>query len=826
MGQHQSQRDIESRSVPDPEPGMPSSAELFKPVTSLPRYVTTFIGREQERRAIRALLAREDVRLLTLRGPGGAGKTRLALEVVTQVVQDYADGPWFVSLATMPDPQLVIPALAQAVGVRQVSGRTVKESLIHFLRERQALLIIDNFETVIEGSAQLPDILSACPMLKILVTSRIMLQVSGEHVYVVPPLALPNDGHLTPTAQLGEVESIRLFTDRAASSSGFLLTPDNAVTVVDICRRLDGLPLALELAAAQTALLSPSALLTRLQRQVSTLAAGPRDAPERHRSMRHAIAWSYDLLLPDEQLVFQRLSVFSGGFTLDEAEVVVAGTGDMFEILASLVAKSLVVPVEAAADEPRFTMLETLREYGVERLREEGDESTTRDRHAAFYLDEAIRNEYAWAQPLEEGVRQLNQLRIDQANMREALGWLYQSGDIAACLRMAGALEPLWIVGSQGDEGQAWLDRLLADPRPVDDSTRARALRTLSWISDRHGHTAKAYALAEEGLALFRRTGDLMGTIECLAHSARAAERKGNNIAVARRREAIELLNDVEGPDWVQNWIHSQLVELGAITLRGGSRNEAEILFNRALELQTSRGYTPGTSHIFGSHVLAGVSFIAKGNGDLLAAIQYMRQSLDLSWRFTNIRSCAHAICGIAGLLAALGNYATAARLFGASEALHEAYGYTFSETFNQERAYGLPEPWAREGESLGDGQMMRDALGSRVIRYPRLTLDPDLLAKAWHEGRELSLERAVTEAMAAADAAIQPSGAEAPHGLTPRELDVIRLLAEGQSNRVIADDLSLSERTIENHVTHILTKLGMESRTAVAVYAVQHGLV
>src|SRR5690606_10019308 len=453
-------------------------------VTGLPRFLTTFIGRDEAIGNVTALLSRDDVRMLTLVGPGVSGKTRLAVEVVERLPPGAWDDIWFISLAAVRDPEFVVPDIAQAVGVGQVSDRPVAETLIGFLRERHALLVIDNFEPVVAAGPDLAILLRACPGITMLVTSRIALQVSGEHIVVVPPLELPGTTHL-PIERLRSLESVRLFVERAeASSSTFALTEENASVVVDICRRLDGLPLALELAAARCGMLSPAALLQVLAHQRGILSDGPRDAPERHRSMRSAIAWSHDLLPEHERTVFRRLAAFPGGFTLEAAESVDELPADLLATLTSLTAKSLIVPVTSDALEPRFTMLETLREYGLQQLDEAGEMSPTRDRHANFYLEEAIQGEFAWCMFLPEGLFWLKRLVADHGNMRTALQWLYERGDITTCLRMAGALATLWTVCGNLDEGRMWLERLLADQRIANDAVRANGLATLSWISN------------------------------------------------------------------------------------------------------------------------------------------------------------------------------------------------------------------------------------------------------------------------------------------------------------------------------------------------------
>lgn len=450
----------------------------------LPRALTSFIGRREEVATIREMIMRDDVRLLTLTGPGGAGKTRLAVEVATHLPESVAEDIWFVSLSTVHDPELVVQTI-QAMGVTQVRGGLAEDTLIRFLRDRRALLIIDNFETVIPAGPRLTHILAACPLVTMLVTSRTVLRISGEHVVSVPPLALPDADRLHPVEHVRTFDAVRLFTERAhASASAFGITEDNAATIVAICRRLDGLPLALELAAARIAVISPNSLLHLLEHQLTILSSGPQDAPQRHRSMRETISWSYDLLPEDEQTSFRRLAVFSGGFSPDAAASVADEPGNILDVLTSLAAKNLIVPAPLSTEELRFTMLETLREYGLERLEEAGELPATRDRHAAWCLEEAARSEYAWLMPLEEGARLVSRLAMNRSNMREALDWLFRSGDITSALHLAGMLGTLWIMCGHANEGRTWLEQLLALTPHRSDQIYATALATLSWLGN------------------------------------------------------------------------------------------------------------------------------------------------------------------------------------------------------------------------------------------------------------------------------------------------------------------------------------------------------
>lgn len=792
----------------------------------LPRPLTSFVGRRDEIAEIHNLLMRDDVRLVTLTGPGGSGKTRLAIEVARHLPADIAEDVWFVSLAAVRDPDLVLAALSQAIGVRQMSNRPAEETLIRVLRERRALLVVDNFETVTEAAPRISSLLATCPFLKVMVTSREILRISGEHVYAVPPFPLPAPSGPLATIPLQENDAVQLFVQRAqASASTFELADDNATSVVEICRRLEGLPLAIELAAARISMLSPSTLLRLLQRQLSVLTDGPMDAEERHRSMRNAIAWSYDLLPDQEQAAFRRLAVFTGGFTLRAAESIVTDSETMLDTLAALAAKSLLVPIRSADQEPGFTMLAPLREYGMEELKASGEESEVRNRHAAWFLTIAEESDFAWCMPLGEGLARIRRLDIDQGNIRAALAWLRQSGDLATCLHMAAQLGTLWTVMGNTDEGQRWLEELLDSSRSGEHPlVRAKGLAILSWISNQQGNMAKALALSEEGLSLYRTHDHAVGIIQCLILSGVAAARVEHlrNTAVERDQEAIARMKALDEPAWIVNLITIELVQLATIALLHGEMDEAEVLLDEGWRLQ--RGKRP--RFLYGNGLLLWAGHLARARSDHVAALEHYRQSLDLARQGFHIKTSLASLAGVAGALAGLGQDLAAARLFGASEALHEMYGIPFKwETFDIQRALGLPEPWAQEDQSFGVAQALHNALEPRPSRIGSSALDPAARARAWEAGRKLSLEEAIAEALdpAMSDHLALP---DERHDMTPRQLEVLRLVAEGKSNRAIAETLSLSERTVEHHVTHILDRLGLESRTGAAAYAVREGLL
>jgi predicted ATPase len=412
--------------------------------------LTSFVGREHEIAILTSLLRHGGARLVTLTGPGGVGKTRLALRVIEEQGADFADGVAFVSLAPLTDPDLVVATIASIVGVREVRGRSIADLLADALADRRLLLVLDNFEHVVKAAPLVPELLTACPNLVVLATSRTILRVSGEQSFLVSPLKVPGSAETDVAEELGAAETVRLFVDRArATDPSFALNARNVQAIGEICRRLDGLPLAIELAAARICLLPPAAMLARMEHRLPLLTGGPRDAPTRLRTMRDAIAWSHELIAPAEQTLFRRLGVFVGGFTVEAAEAVADDGGDVFEGIASLVANNL-LRQDAGADGgpdpdaswalPRFRMLETVREFALEQLAVSGEVDVIRGRHAAWCLELAEQSEIAtWGGP--QQVQWLDRLETELPNLRGALGWLEETGDTEATSRLAGELK-------------------------------------------------------------------------------------------------------------------------------------------------------------------------------------------------------------------------------------------------------------------------------------------------------------------------------------------------------------------------------------------------
>ena len=561
----------------------------------LPVPPTAIVGRESEIRAVCALLRERGgdsaTRLVTLTGPGGVGKTRLALAVAAAVEGDYADGVVWVELAPLHDPELVASAIARVLGVREDGERLLSEGLARALADRRVLLVLDNCEHLMPAVPLLGQLLASCPQLVILATSRARLRLRGEREFPVDPLALPPTSLDTSSllAELADVAAVRLFVARAAEiRPGFTLTPEHAAAVAAICRQLEGLPLALVLAAVRVKLLPPAALLARLEQGLSLLAGGARDLPLRQQTMRNTIAWSHDLLTADEQVLFRRLAVFVGGFTLEAAENVAgrfaeeggeerAATPSVLDMVASLNDQSLLRPVAVATGEPRFALLETVREYAWERLAASGEEEAIRHAHAASFLALAER-----AEPELTGPNQtawLDRLEVEHDNLRAALGWV-SAGDAPTSIgvRLAGALWRFWWRRGHFREGRSWLEAALAQNVGT-EAERAKALYGAGSLATEQGDYARATTLLEAALTAARRAGERAIAALALTDLGSIARQQGayervtqyHGEALALRRES----GDRRG-------IAVSLGSLGLALLYQGEYQQAEALLTEA----------------------------------------------------------------------------------------------------------------------------------------------------------------------------------------------------------------------------------------------------
>ena len=792
----------------------------------IPEPLTPLVGRLREAAAVVAMLRQSNFRLLTLTGPGGVGKTRLALEVARELADDFADGVHFVPLAPVVDPDLVLSAVAQALGVQIRNGHPATDLIASFLRHRRTLLVLDNVEQVADAAPQLAELLSLCAGVKVLVTSRAPLQVRGERVVPIPPLPTPDPSCLATPEVLSTYAVVEIFVQRARDvESGFVLSPENATAVADICHRLDGLPLAIELAAARTHVLPPVALRARLERRLPLLVGGPRDLPTRQRTMRDAIAWSHDLLTLEEQAVFRRLAVFAGGFDLEAAEMV-AGLGSghptrgmdahapllpnlgtpqptsaALDLVASLVDKSLVqrepgTRRSRAGGEPRFGMLETIREYALERLAASGEAEAIQWRHATHVLALAETAEPQLTGP-EQGAS-LDRLEDEHPNLRTALGWALECGEAEIGLRLAGALERFWDHRSHWSEGRRWLEALLAIGQGASTVVRAKALCTAGVLSIEQGEYGPAEDFLAEGLALYREGEDDQGTAFTLnALGSVAIYREEYGRAEALSREALGLLRRVGN----RAGIAALLGQLGYVALLRGELAKAAADFAESVALYHEAG-----SELGAGRMLCLMGRVLLEQGDRTRAEALFREGLTLNRDAGNKIYVIECLEGLAATAVAAGAVQHAARLWGTAEA--------------QREAIAVPVP----AVDLPHHRRYLSVLAGH----------PDqAVAAARSAGRETPLDSAIAEALVHGLAATTPPSLDSCAlppatfpGLTTREREVLRLLAAGHSNQTIADALFISLPTVKGHVSSILAKLGAASRTAAVSQAHRLGLV
>jgi predicted ATPase/DNA-binding CsgD family transcriptional regulator len=855
-----------------------------------PNSPTALVGRERELMAVGDLVRQPAVRLVTLTGPGGVGKTRLTLGVAEAIGEDFPDGVWFVPLASIRDSALVVSAIARALDVRETGHRSLMDGIAHVLHEKEALLILDNFEHVVDAAPVVAELLARCPQLTCLVTSRALLRVTGEHAFPVPPLPLPPAADSISVERASMSPAIRLFMTRAqAVRPDFEITAANAAAVGAICRRLDGLPLAIELAAARVRHLTADELASRLVGEergaaLRILTGGPRDAPDRQQTLRYAIAWSHDLLVSEERVLFRRLATFVGGFTLEAAEAVVNNAGDaeidVIEKIAALVDQSLLQQEDESGGASRYGMLETVREFALEQLVASGEEEVVQDAHEAYFL--ALAERAAPQLHTEHQQAWLERLQLEHANLREVLVRAEQSGNVCCALRLAAALWRFWHRRGYWAEGLSWLNRLLALAAPVDDmdlATRARALTGAGWLAHYQNDASAAQTALAEGLESYRRLGRTDGMIEGLHCQTLVAQALGENRQAAQLGEEALALSRASGD-------HARIAEslcyLSRATRELGDYERATALAQEALALHRAarnRGGTAVALMVLGDvardlgHTadardrceeslaifrelseplgegfsLNNLALAAYAEGDLDLARTLGEESLAIFRRVDVRNAMVDVLPSLGAILDAAGDPEAA------FAALTEALQLALQVGPRWEVAAileGIASVAAGQGQDLLAVEMasgaaaLRTELGvpvrpnlqadlDRTLAMTRARLGHETFAGAWTRGHERPLPDVIAAAANVRIKSTAPVSREVAiretdcrSGLSPRELDVLRLLVDGRTDREIAESLFISPRTASKHVGGILIKLDVTSRGEAAVHAVRNALV
>jgi predicted ATPase/DNA-binding SARP family transcriptional activator/DNA-binding CsgD family transcriptional regulator len=823
--------------IPPTGPALEVSPDPSK--HNLPAARTTFVGREREMLEVKRELAM--TRLLTLTGTGGSGKTRLALEVARDLMGVYPDGVWLVELARHSEGDLVPQAVAGTLGVKERPGEPLTNTLIDHLRDRPTLLLLDNCEHLLEAVARLGDsLLDYCPRLRVLATSREPLGVMGESVRHLSPLSVPGTVGSSDVEGLTRYEAVRLFVDRARLRlPGFAVTPHNGAAVAEVCRRLGGIPLALELAAARVGTMSVEEIRRRIQDSLGLLSGGPRMAPSRQWTMQATLDWSYRLLSEDEKRLFRRLSVFAGGWTLEVAEVVGSRgniqEGSVLDLLSGLAEKSLVTVDTTVGPATRYGMLEPIRQYARENLESSGEAEDAQRLHATFFQTLAEEAELKLDGP--EEAEWIGRLEAEHDNLTAALSWALGGGDTALGLRLAGALPDYWLVRGRTGEGTRWLERAL---RVADDvaepAARAATLAALGHFWSTEGNFERAESCLGEALALRRDLGDPLRLSDTLTNLGWIAERRGDRTrAAALFEESLETARHSNQPRAMAGALNG----LGWTMADSGDFDRARRLWEEAVALNREAGYHSGVAMIF---INLGFMEVALGNLDRATTV--LEESLALGRRLGNRFVLGYAL-NVLGLAKTLGGDPNRGH-----ELMVDALELAAEAELDRDTAENL------EGLALAAGELEQHARAARLwgaavaIRgadkewYPlermlyepllesaRSRTDASIWDPAFAEGKAMGLEEAVAYALSEVEPATgAPTMPERPPAnaqfvLTRREEEVASLVAGGLTYRRIAAELHISEHTVATHVRKVLKKLGLRSRSELTAWVTERRL-